>query len=354
MYNLLVNTLFLFFKDPETVHRLSIRFLQFLGTPPLQFFSSSLFSVNHPSLKTEVFGITFKNPIGLAGGFDKNAEAVPGLSVLGFGFLELGSVTSKGQTGNPRQRIFRLEQDRAVINRMGFNNHGQQKMKERLERLSPKVPLGISLGKQKEVELKDAPEEYLSSYTTLYEYGDYFVVNVSSPNTPGLRELQDKDSLIAIVDKLNTYRKQQGVAKPLLVKIAPDLTFEAIDEVLSVCIEHDVDGIIATNTTLSREGLSAPIEEMGGMSGAPLKKRATEVIAYIHKKTPILPIIGVGGIFTAEDVYEKIKAGASLVQIYTGFIYGGPFTVKDMANGLAELLKKDGFTNVKQAVGIGI
>jgi len=224
-------------------------------------------------------------------------------------------------------------------------------MKKRLHGVRHSVPLGISLGKLKTVELADAPEEYLRSYESLYEYGDYFAINVSSPNTPGLRALQDKDALMAIVGRLNEYRNTQAVRKPLLVKIAPDLTNEALDEVLAVCKAHAIDGIIATNTTITRDGLSEETSETGGLSGKPLREKSTEIIRYLYKKMPELPIIGVGGIFTAEDAYEKICAGASLVQVYTGFIYEGPFVVKNIHHGLVKLLHNNGFQNVQEAVG---
>lgn len=353
MYKAFISVLFIFIKDPETIHRLSIRFLQLLRLPGVSYVARIIFSPHpSPALAQSLWGVSFKHPIGLAGGFDKNAEAVSGLSLLGFSFLELGSVTSEAQAGNARQRIFRFAKDRAVINRMGFNNEGRHAMRARLEKVSHETPLGISLGKLKTVELHDAPKEYALSYETLYDYGEYFVVNVSSPNTPGLRSLQDKDALIAIVEELNRFRKIQKVQKPLLVKIAPDLTYEAIDEVLAVCADHSLDGIIATNTTVSREGLSEPTSELGGLSGMPLKARSTNIIRYIHQKNPMLPIIGVGGIFTAEDAYEKIKAGASLIQLYTGFIYEGPFLVKNIVSELPLLLARDGYTTLAEAIGV--
>ncbi|MEK7613794.1 MAG: quinone-dependent dihydroorotate dehydrogenase [Patescibacteria group bacterium] len=352
MYNAFISFIFLFVRDPEVVHRLSIRFLQLIGISPLSLLAQRLLDVREPSLSQTLFGLVFKNPVGLAGGFDKNAEAISGLSALGFGFLELGSVTSLAQEGNPRQRIFRLAKDRAIINRMGFNNHGARAVKSRLEKSPRRVPLGVSLGKLKTVELPNAPEEYATSYEALYDYGDYFVVNVSSPNTPGLRTLQDKEALIAIVSRLNAFRDTQKVKKPLLVKIAPDLTDEAIEEVLLVCRDHALDGIIATNTTLSREGISEHQEEVGGLSGVPLRRRATEVVRFIHQKMPSLPIIGVGGIFTAEDAYEKIRAGASVIQVYTGFIYQGPWIAWQINRRLARLLKRDGFATVVDAVGV--
>jgi dihydroorotate dehydrogenase len=352
VYRFLIEILFWFYKDPESVHRLSLRFLQVVGHEPFRSIVSGITEVRLPLLGQDVWGLYFKNPVGLAGGFDKNGEAILGLEALGFGFIEAGSVTWHAQQGNPRQRIFRFPQDLALINRMGFNNAGAEALKANLEKLRDiKVPLGISLGKSKITELKDAAVDYLASFKTLCRFGDYFVINVSSPNTPGLRQLQDKDFLIGICNALNGYRVQQETRKPILVKIAPDLTNEAIDDVLAVVKECSLDGIIATNTTISREGLSVQTDEAGGLSGKPVRKRATEIIRYIHSKNPTLPIIGVGGIFTAEDAYEKIKAGASLVQIYTGFIYGGPMTVSTINRGLARLLKRDGFRSIREAVG---
>ena len=346
MYDFLITVLFWFYKDPESVHRLAIRFLRVVGTLPLPEVRSD------PRLGQDVFGIYFKNPVGLAGGFDKNGEAILGLEALGFGFIEIGTVTKLGQAGNPRPRMFRYPSDHALINRMGFNNAGADAMKENLARLGRvKVPLGISLGKSKATELADAAEDYLYSFKALCRFGDYFVINVSSPNTPGLRQLQDRGFLIGICNALNEYRATQEVKKPLLIKIAPDLTNEAIDDVLSVIKECSLDGIIATNTTVNYSTLQTETKETGGLSGKPLQNRSTEIIRYIHQKSPTLPIIGVGGIFTAEDAYEKIKAGASLVQIYTGFIYEGPFAARRINRGLLRLLKRDGFKDITDAVG---
>ncbi len=351
MYNFLVSFLFLFFRDPESVHRLALFFLKVLGLPPVRLIAEFFTRIDDPSLSQNIMGFYFKNPIGLAAGFDKEGRAIAGLEALGFGFVEIGTVTKHAQSGNPRPRIFRLPADRALINRMGFNTMGADAMKRHLQSSKRKVPLGISIGKSKITSLADAPEDYLYSFSVLYEKCDYFAVNVSSPNTPGLRQLQDKEFLVAIVRGLNEYRKKQKIQKPIFVKIAPDLTNEAIDEVLQIRKTQAIDGIIATNTSISREGLMTKTEEAGGVSGKPLQKRSTEIIRYIHKKDPTLFIIGVGGIFTAEDAYEKIKAGARLVQIYTGFIYGGPLIVWRLQKGLARLLRRDGFKNISEAVG---
>ncbi len=352
MYKIIRPILFKFFKDPETVHHLALYFLKFLGLPGFSSVAQIFTNINDETLKQKVFGLDFKNPVGLAGGFDKEAYAVKGLEALGFGYLEIGTITRYSQPGNPRPRIFRLAADEALINRMGFNNFGADALAQRLSKLKNlNTPLGISLGKTKITPLEEAAEDYLYSFTKLYDYGDYFAVNISSPNTPGLRDLQDKEHLIEIIQGLANYRAKQTKLKPILVKIAPDLTFEAIDEVLEVCKQLNVDGIIATNTTISREGLSAPAKEIGGLSGMPLKSKSTQIIKHIRRQSPGLPIIGAGGIFTAEDAYEKIRAGASLLQIYTGFIYEGPLVVRATNQGLVKLLKRDGFKNVSEAVG---
>jgi len=354
MYKLFRPLLFKFSKDPETVHHLALYFLKFLGLPGVSSIIKIFIDVKDPSLKQKLWGLEFKNPAGLAGGFDKEAFAVKGLEALGFGYLEIGTITQHAQPGNPRPRIFRLVKDGALINRMGFNNFGADALVKRLSKIKNlNIPLGISLGKTKTTPLEKAAEDYLYSFTKLYNFGDYFAVNVSSPNTPVLRQLQDKDYLTEVIQGLISYRAKQSYQKPILVKIAPDLSFEAIDEVLGVCESLNVDGIIATNTALSREGLSSPTWEAGGLSGVPLKSKATEIIRHIHRQSPKLPIIGVGGIFTAEDAYEKIKAGASLVQIYTGFIYEGPLVVKKINQGLVKLLKVDGYKNISEAVGAG-
>lgn len=354
MYRFFVGVLFLFVKDPEVAHRVALFMLKLVGIPPFSWLVSSLSRTQNPSLSQKVFGLTFENPVGLAAGFDKDGECAPGLEALGFGYVELGTVTNLGQAGNPRQRIFRFPDDKALVNRMGFNNKGAATVSRSLVNLRTSIPRGVSLGKSKVTELEDAATDYLMSFKTLYEHGDYFVVNVSSPNTPGLRELQDKKHLVEILAMLNSYRDVQEKRKPLLVKIAPDLSYEAIDELLKVCEEAKIDGIVAVNTTVARVGVSrAATETAGGLSGEPIKKRATEIISYIHKRNPQIPIMGVGGIFTAEDAYEKIRAGATLVQVYTGFIYEGPLIARAINNGLIDILKRDGHKNIGDVVGIG-
>ena len=310
----------------------------------------------------KVTPLLFKNPVGLAAGFDKNGKASGIWSSFGFGFAELGTVTLLAQPGNPRPRLFRLPMDKAALNRMGFNNDGAQVMSSKLEATwqgRPRlIPIGINLGKSKVTPLSDAPSDYLGSFRLLKEWGDYFVVNVSSPNTPGLRSLQDAPQLSAILSALQS--ENQG-HKPILVKIAPDLEWDAIANLLEVASKHQLAGIIATNTTISREGLKTetisqtgnPItEEAGGISGTPVRQRSTEVIRFIWRETKgQLPIIGVGGIFTADDAWEKITAGASLIQVYTGWMYEGPWMVRRILEGLLQKLHERGLTNISEAVG---
>jgi dihydroorotate dehydrogenase len=352
MYKFLVSLLFLFVKDPETAHQGALLFLKIIGIPFVRNGVSFLASVKNPALSQTVFGIEFPAPVGLAAGFDKDGSALNGLEALGFGHVEVGTVTKYPQEGNPRQRLFRFNDDKAIINRMGFNNAGAGALSRKLIGKTHRVPIGISLGKSKRAELEEAPQDYRFSLERLYDMGDYFVINVSSPNTPGLRELQDKKHLIDIVNMMDEYRRLQQKRKPFLVKIAPDLSYEAIDEVLEVCEKFNIDGVIAVNTTVARVGVSkAATETAGGLSGEPIRKRATEIIRHIHRKKPNLPIIGVGGIFTAEDAYEKIKAGASLVQVYTGFIFEGPLIARSIHARLLELLELDGYSNIREAVG---
>ncbi len=310
-------------------------------------------------LASRVFNLDFPNPVGLAAGFDKDARLLPMWRALGFGFAEVGTFTPMAQEGNPQPRLFRLPADGALINRMGFNNDGAEVIHERMLELLrkgkwPAFPVGVNLGKAKATPLENAGQDYTALLDTFLDVGDYFVMNISSPNTPGLRELQDKsrlDGLFAAVQARNQLRCRPHI-RPLLVKVAPDLEWTQLDDVLELCAKHKIAGIIATNTTLSREALSAQIEEQGGLSGRPLRKRSTEFIRHIRKATDgKLPIIGVGGIFTAEDAYEKIRAGASLVQVYTGFIYEGPTMVRRINEGLMRLLRRDGIKNVSGAVG---
>jgi dihydroorotate dehydrogenase, subfamily 2 len=297
----------------------------------------------NPALERTVFGVHFPNPVGLAGGFDKNGTALPALAALGFGFIEAGTVTRYKQPGNDRPRIFRYSESEAIINRMGFPNEGATAIHARLAKSRPAgVPIGWSLGKSKITPAEEAVEDYLYSLRQLDDFSDFFTVNVSSPNTPGLRKLQDKEPLDqllhAIVQESATLASQQGRAEPktVLVKIAPDLTPEQVDDIIEVCLARNVSGIIATNTTLSRDGLQSATSESGGLSGRPLHARACEMVRYLHQHLEgRLPIIGVGGIFDADDAKRMFDAGASLIQVYTSFIYEGPAIAKQINQQLA-------------------
>ncbi len=318
---------------------------------------------SHDSLQQKLWGLEFANPVGLAAGFDKDGLAAGMWSSFGFGFAEIGTVTFQAQLGNPQPRLFRLPVDKAALNRMGFNNCGSTAMAaqlaERFKTAKSLIPIGINLGKSKVTPLADAPADYLGSFRALQKWGDYFVVNVSSPNTPGLRSLQDPGSLSAILDALQ--QENQGRV-PILVKIAPDLEWGAIADIIKVAQVQQLAGIIATNTTIRRDNLQTQViattgksihEENGGISGLPVKNRSTEVIRFIYSETKgQLPIIGVGGIFTAADAWEKITAGARLLQVYTGWIYEGPLMVRRILIGLQEKLLEHQLTSVSQAIGL--
>ena len=304
----------------------------------------------------ERFGLKFKNPFGIAAGFDKNAIVANQLHALGFGFIEVGTVTLKPQMGNPKPRLFRLPTDDALINRAGFNNEGTQTAVERLKLSRPACPLGVNIGKNKDVPNEEAIENYLASFDLAHPIADYIAVNVSSPNTPNLRELQKAENLEELLGTLQK-RNRELNAKPLLVKIAPDLAESEIEQIVDICQQLNLSGIIATNTTISRANLNTPnkkIEEIGagGLSGKPLTIRSTEVISTIYKYSKgKLPIIGVGGIFTPEDAFEKIAAGACLLQAYTGFVYQGFTFARDINFGLARVLKEKGFKSLDEAIG---
>ncbi len=352
MYELLKSLLFKF--DPERIHDLTMSSLAFTSHHPgLLRILKTFCQVQDKKLETQVFGLTFPNPIGLAAGMDKNARAIPAWEAMGFGFVEIGSLTALAQPGNPQPRLFRLPEDKGIINRMGFNNHGAEAVAKRLETLRQaqvlKTPLGINLGKSKVTALESAPNDYLKSLSLLWDYGDYFVINVSSPNTPGLRALQDKEKLEALLAAVRDFVREKGSGfgfqvsvtrglsplltpetrnpKPILLKIAPDLTLEQIDEILELLERFELSGIIATNTTLARENLKTPIDEAGGLSGKPLAQKSLEILKYIRSHTA-LPIISVGGIFNESDVFKRLDAGANLIQIYTGLVYEGPLLVK--------------------------
>ncbi|MGL4609907.1 MAG: quinone-dependent dihydroorotate dehydrogenase [Trueperaceae bacterium] len=344
MYNFL--KLWLFNLEPEHVHDLTLSGLAFTSQHPgLLRILQTLCTVQDQRLETEAFGLTFPNPIGLAAGMDKNARAIPSWAAMGFGFVEIGSITAQAQPGNPKPRLFRLPDDEAIINRMGFNNDGADVVAARLKKLRETetltTPIGINLGKSKVTPLEEAHEDYKKSLELLYPYGDYFVINVSSPNTPGLRELQDRDKLEILLTTVQNFvaeeggrrRKEGGGSKPVLLKIAPDLTHEQLDEILELAERYELSGLIATNTTIAREGLKTPMDETGGLSGKPLTKQSLELLKYIRAHTA-LPIISVGGIFTERDVFERLEAGAVLVQIYTALIYQGPMLVKRLNKSL--------------------
>lgn len=341
MYKLIIRPL-LFLFDPEKVHHFTfslIRFLNKIGFGPI---FKSLYEVNNPKLEREVFGLKFKNPVGLAAGFDKDAKLYQELSNFGFGFIEIGTLTPKPQDGNPKKRLFRLKADSAIINRMGFNNGGVEEAVLRLKKNNG-VLIGGNIGKNKVTPNENAVEDYKICFEALFPYVDYFVVNVSSPNTPNLRELQDKEPLTDLLQTLQNLNNEKPVTssgvekpKPILLKIAPDLTNEQLLDIIDIVKETKIAGVIATNTTISREGLQSENKtEIGGLSGKPLKNRSTEVIRFLSKKSNrAFPIIGVGGIHSAQDALKKLEAGASLVQLYTGFIYEGPKLIKEINKSL--------------------
>ncbi|MGB8705936.1 MAG: quinone-dependent dihydroorotate dehydrogenase [Gillisia sp.] len=329
MYKSLIRPL-LFKFDPEKVHHFTFDFLKgIFKIPGAAKIARRMFEVKDSRLEREVFGIKFKNPVGLAAGFDKDAKLYKELSSFGFGFIEIGTLTPQPQPGNDKKRLFRLKEDKAIINRMGFNNEGVQAAVHRLKK-NKNVLIGGNIGKNKVTPNTEAVNDYLICFDSLFEYVDYFVVNVSSPNTPNLRELQDKEPLKILLNALQKRNKEHTYSKPVLLKIAPDLTDSQLLDIIEIVSETKIDGIIATNTTIGREGLSSENKtETGGLSGKPLKKRSTEVIRFLSEKSnKSFPIIGVGGIHSAEDALEKLEAGASLVQLYTGFIYEGPQLVK--------------------------
>lgn len=331
----------LFKLSPEKAHYVvadSLRWM--MKIPGVKSIFRSLFQLEDPRLTRTVFGIQFPNPVGLAAGFDKNASLVDEFSNLGFGFIEVGTVTPKAQEGNPQPRLFRLPADHALINRMGFNNEGLDAMKARLAKRTSKVIVGGNLGKNKVTPNELAEEDYCLGFESLFDVVDYFVVNVSSPNTPNLRDLQEKEPLKKLLSRLQALNALKPSPKPILLKIAPDLSNAQLDDVLEIVQETNLAGIIATNTTLSREGLQSDAslcQETGGLSGKPLTQRSTEVIAYLYQHSQgKIPIIGVGGIHSAEDALDKLRAGASLVQVYTGFVYEGPCLIKKINQGIIQ------------------
>jgi len=329
MYKKIISP-FLFLFDPEKIHTFTFFLIKvFFKIPILGFIVESFYKVKSPKLERKLFGLTFENPVGIAAGFDKNATHISEFEKFGFGFIEIGTVTPKPQDGNPKKRLFRLKEDTAIINRMGFNNDGVAKIKNRLMK-KYKVLIGGNIGKNKVTPNSQAKNDYIICFKELYNYVDYFVVNVSSPNTPGLRELQSKEFLNDLFIELNKLRSNETIKKPILIKISPDLSKEKILEILEVIDTNNIDGIIATNTTIDYPNLKSKNKnETGGLSGAPLYDKSNEVISFISKKTNgKLPIIGVGGISTPEQAVKKIEAGAHLIQLYTGIIYEGPGIVR--------------------------
>ena len=374
----------LFAQDPEDIHRFTVNMLSWVGRHELAANAMSSF-LGAPELPTTVFGLRFPNPIGLAAGMDKEGNAVAAWEAMGFGHCELGAVTWLAQPGNPAPRLFRVIPEQAIINRMGFNNEGALAMARHLQQWKniqrwPNHPVGINLGKSKITPLDEAAQDYAKSFEALWTYGDFFVVNVSSPNTPDLRKLQDKsalDEILAALQAVNEKMSSQGGAvkschstdvrghnhvshgagKPIIVKVAPDLEFQALDDILDLVQKRQIAGLMATNTTISRPQSDQPdvkriYSETGGLSGKPLRQRSTEVIRHLHQQTRgLVPIIGVGGIATAEDAWEKITAGACLLQIYTSLIYEGPGLVRSLVKGLQQKLGENGMQHLSQAVG---
>ncbi|MAW16205.1 MAG: quinone-dependent dihydroorotate dehydrogenase [Flavobacteriaceae bacterium] len=331
MYKCLIRPV-LFLFDPEGVHYFSFTAIRLLHRIPFMgLVFRTFFTYKVPTLEREVFGLQFPNPVGLAAGFDKDAKLYHELSNFGFGFIEIGTVTPKPQDGNPKPRLFRLKQDEGIINRMGFNNEGVVAAAKRLKK-NKGVLIGGNIGKNKNTPNNQAQEDYLICFDTLFDVVDYFVVNVSSPNTPNLRDLQDKEPLTSLLNVLQKRNANKASRKPILLKIAPDLSNSQLDDIIDIVSDTQIDGVIATNTTLSRSELKSSTklnDNAGGLSGKPLRRRSTEVISYLHTQSnAAFPIIGVGGIHTADDVQEKLAAGASLVQLYTGFVYEGPAIVK--------------------------
>ena len=346
----------LFRLPPETAHELALHSLslltKFVGRP-----------FEAPELKINRFNLRFSNPVGLAAGFDKDGVALQALSALGFGFIEAGTVTYHAQPGNPKPRMFRLSEDQALINRAGFNNAGAAAFVQRVKHHRPDCVLGISIGKSKITPIEEATADYLASFDLVYELADYVAINVSSPNTPQLRELQQSDQLDSLLVALQTRNRElqkthnRPAPVPLLVKLSPDLERRDLEAIVEVVERREIDGIIATNTTISRDNLRTDRARVdacgaGGLSGKPLTNRATQIIAELYELTRgRIPLIGVGGIFTAEDAWEKICAGASLVQLYTGFIYKGPGIVRQINEGLVEIMRREGFATIEEAVG---
>lgn len=361
-YSSLVRPL-LFSLPAETAHRFALASLsKALEVGPVRHSVERQYH-SSPFGNLKRFGLTFSNPVGLAAGFDKNGDAADALSALGFGFIEVGTVTSEAQPGNPSPRLFRLPRDRALVNRLGFNNCGAKQLAKNLKQHRPDCVLGVNIGKARSIPLEKAIPDYLMTFEIVYDLADYIAINVSSPNTPQLRELQQASMLHDLLTELQTRNRELAekhslsAPRPLLVKIAPDLNNDEIASIVNVAKQTGISGIIATNTTTSRDNLqSSPVRVAaageGGLSGGPLRARSNEVIRTIYRLTNgFLPIIGVGGVFTAEDAWEKICAGASLIELYTGFIYEGPGIARRINEGLRRILSREGFVSLDEAVG---
>jgi dihydroorotate dehydrogenase len=353
----------LFRLEPERAHRLAMGlFAALAGAGPLRRLVRRQLLVDDPALRVRRFGITFPSPVGLAAGFDKDGEWFGALEALGFGFVEVGTVTARPQPGNPRPRLFRLAEDRALVNRMGFNSKGAAAVAASLARQPARPILGINIGRSRAVPNEQAVADYRSAFELLYPHGDYFVVNVSSPNTPGLRDLQEREPVTALLRALGERNRdlaaRLGVPpRPILLKIAPDLNDHQLEAIVRLCGEVPVDGVVATNTTVAREGLRTPPARLaaigaGGLSGAPLTRRSREVVAALFRLSGgRLPIVGVGGIMDGEDAWQMIRAGASLVQVYTGFVYGGPGFVRSIHRHLLRRLRASGKASLEEVVG---
>ncbi len=335
MYKLIIRPI-LFLFDAEKVHHFTFSVLKIgFKIPFVKSIIKRIYSISDTSMQKEVFGLTFKNSVGLAAGFDKNALLIEELAALGFGFIEIGTVTPKAQIGNSKKRLFRLKKDKAIINRMGFNNDGVEVVVNRLKNLKTNIIIGGNIGKNKRTPNEKAVNDYIICFKKLFDYVDYFVVNVSSPNTPNLRALQDKEPLSHILNSLQKINKEKEKPKPILLKIAPDLTNEQLLDIIEIVQETKIDGVIAANTTIERNNLQSDNQkEIGGLSGKPVTNRTTEVIQFLSEKSnKAFPIIGVGGVFNAADAKEKLYSGADLVQVFTGFIYEGPSIIKKILKG---------------------
>lgn len=344
MYKTIIKPLFFLFQ-PETIHHIVFKIIKFFSAiPGVSSLIRMVYVIDDKRLEVKLFGLVFLNPVGLAAGFDKDAKLYDELGNYGFGFIEIGTLTPKAQPGNEKPRMFRLPEDEALINRMGFNNEGVDAAVERLKKRKTKIIIGGNIGKNKVTPNEEAESDYEKCFEALFDHVDYFAVNVSSPNTPNLRALQDKEPLAKLLTRIKKLNSQKSNPKPILLKIAPDLTNEQLDDIIDIVKITKIDGVIATNTTISREGLKTCDSRLkaigaGGLSGKPLTKRSTEVVRYLSTKSnKAFPIIAVGGIHTAEDAIEKLNAGASLVQIYTGFIYEGPGIAKRINKKLLKVV----------------